>query len=289
MSALSYLIIEGNAVENREAHRKSYGLSPSDAYGETMLSLSPKGSRYDVCFPADEGANLPPASGLSDYDAIVLTGSALHLWQGGAEVHRQIELAREAFRSKTPILGSCWGIQVASAAAGGDVRKNALGREVGFARNIALNAIGHSHPLLAGRPAAFDAPAIHLDIVTTPPPGATILASNALAPMQAAEISYDGGSFWGVQYHPEFSLQEVAVILRRLTPSLVAEGFRQSEADALHYCDQLDALHSDPARRDIAWALGLDEEVLDPHKRMTEIRNFIEHKAKPNRSARGRA
>jgi GMP synthase (glutamine-hydrolysing) len=288
-TALSYLVVEGNTVDNREAHRRTYGLMPCDAYGETMLSLSPDGSRYDVCFPADEGANLLSATGLSDYDAIILTGSALHLWQGGDAVRRQIEFAREAFRSQTPILGSCWGLQVASAAAGGDVRKNTLGREVGFARNIALNDAGRSHPLLAGRPAAFDAPAIHLDIVTTPPAGATILASNALTPMQAAEIHHEGGSFWGIQYHPEFSLHEVAVILRRLAPSLVGEGFRRTDAEAQAYCDQLDELHRDPSRRDLAWALGLDDQVLDPHTRMTELRNFIENKAKPTKSMRGRA
>ncbi len=60
------------------------------------------------------------------------------------------------------------------------------------------------HPLLEGRPLAFDAPAIHLDAIAELPGQATVLASNEMAPVQAAEIRHEGGLFWGVQYHPDF-------------------------------------------------------------------------------------
>ena len=42
------------------------------------------------------------------------------------------------------------------------------------------------------------------------PPGATLLATNAVTAVQAAEIRSGRGTFWGVQYHPEISLAEVA-------------------------------------------------------------------------------
>ena len=51
-----------------------------------------------------------------------------------------------------------------------------------------------------------------------------MLAANAVSPVQAAAIRHDGGTFWGVQYHPEFSLDELAVILRRRTEALVQNG-----------------------------------------------------------------
>ena len=47
------------------------------------------------------------------------------------------------------------------------------------------------------------------------------------------------------------------------------------------YADQVDALHREPERRDLAWRLGLDEEVTDEAKRLTELRNFIEALADP--------
>ena len=46
-------------------------------------------------------------------------------------------------------------------------------------------------------------------------PGTTVLAANAHSDVQAAEIKVDGAVAWGVQYHPEFSLADMAAIVRR--------------------------------------------------------------------------
>jgi GMP synthase (glutamine-hydrolysing) len=281
-------VVDGNPAERRAVHERDFGKSPGNAYGDTLQSLAPRGSRYDVCYPADTGANLPQGASLADYDGVALTGSSLHLWNREPAVDRQIELAREIFKSRTAFFGSCWGVQMACVAAGGDVQKNPLGRELAFARNIALTDAGRAHPLLAGRPAAYDAPAIHLDVVAVPSRHMTVLASNALTPVQAAEISHDGGTFWGIQYHPEFTLTETASILARLAEGMAQEGFFHSKADGEAYARDLMALDQDRTRRDIAWRLGLDDEVIDDHKRLTEIRNWIAHQVQPLRSARGR-
>ena len=53
-------------------------------------------------------------------------------------------------------------------------------------RRIAPTPEGARHPLLEGRPAAFDAPAVHGDEVEAlPPEGATRHAGNAASPVQA--------------------------------------------------------------------------------------------------------
>ena len=52
-----------------------------------------------------------------------------------------------------------------AAAAGGRVRKMPERLEAGVARRIAATDAGRAHPLLEGRPAAWDAPAIHGDEV----------------------------------------------------------------------------------------------------------------------------
>jgi len=121
------------------------------------------------------------------------------------------------------------------------------------------------------------------------PVDVTVLAKNSLTAVQAAEIRHEGGVFWGVQYHPEFSLQELSVILDRYKPTLLAEGFVQSDLDHAAYVAELRAMGEDPTRRDLAWKHGLDAEILDPTKRLTELRNFIAHYVKPTKSARGRA
>ncbi|HEV2555847.1 MAG TPA: type 1 glutamine amidotransferase [Bosea sp. (in: a-proteobacteria)] len=285
---LRLLFVDGNTRAQRENHAAGYGAQPAEAYAAEVAAIEPD-AVADICLPADAGANLPDGACLQSYDGIVLTGSALHIYELEPAVTRQIELMRAIYASGTPCFGSCWGIQMGAVAAGGTVMANPRGREVGFARKIAPSESGRTHPLLAGRPAAFDAPAIHLDTVVQPPHGTTILASNAYSQVQAAEIRHEGGVFWGVQYHPEFPLRQVASILGRMVPVLIEEGFRKDEADAETWLSELRALDADRSRQDLAWAHGLDAEVLDDMRRVTELRNFLNHRVKPQASARGRA
>lgn len=286
--ALRFLVVEGNTRADRERHASVFGLSPADGYAQEIRRIAPD-AVCDIAFPADEGANLPDAGGLEGYDAVVLTGSALNLYDMTPPILRQIALMRAVYASGTPAFGSCWGIQVGAAAAGGSVVRNPRGIEVGFARRIVRTQASAGHPLLDGRPAAFDAPAIHLDIVETLPEGAVVLAHNAMAGVQAAEFAHAGGRFWGVQYHPEFSLPELAAYLARYGGRLVAAGLCADEAAAARYADEIATLGRDPSRRDLAWAHGVDAEVLDPDRRTREIRNFVEARVRPTKSARGRA
>lgn len=286
--SLKFLVVEGNTRETRERHKANYGRMPSESYANVLLSIAPD-AQCDIAFPADEGANLPDAAGLEIYDGIVLTGSGLHLWDWKPEVARQVELAREIFHSCVPAFGSCWGLQVATVAAGGDVQKNPAGREVGIARNIVKTDAGQTHPLLNGRPSSFDAPCVHLDAVMAVPKGTDILASNAMTPVQAAEIRMNGGSFWGVQYHPEFTLRHLGVIIERNSEAWTEDGFFREASDGKRYAEDLYALHEDRGRADIAWRLGLNREVVEDELRLTEVRNFIDLRVRPEKSRRGRA
>ena len=284
---LRFLVVEGNTRPARGRHASAYGLTPSASYAEVLQAIEPE-AVCDIACPADEGANLPDRAGLQSYDAVVLTGSQLNLYDASPAVTRQIELMRAVYAARVPCFGSCWGIQVGAAAAGGDVRRNPSGPEAGFARNIAPTEAGRAHPMLAGRPPAFDAPAVHLDIVSTAPPDCTVLAANRMAGIQAAEIRHDGGVFWGVQYHPEFDLYELATILDRYGSILVRAGLCRTEDDGRAYAADLKILHGDPTRADLAWRYALDAEILDPARRTREIRNFIEHRVKPEKSRKGR-
>ena len=286
--SLKFLVVEGNVLETRERHKAAYGRTPSESYAHVLTTLAPD-AQCDVAFPADEGANLPDPGGLEIYDGVVLTGSGLHLWDMQPEVSRQVDLARSVFHSCVPFFGSCWGLQVATVAAGGDVQKNPAGREVGFARNIIKTDAGMAHPLLNGRPVAYDAPCVHLDAVMAVAPGTSILASNAMTPVQAAEITMNGGTFWGVQYHPEFTLKHLAVIIERNAANLAENGFFADEADGVCYARDLKLLNDNRQRSDIAWKLGLGREIVEDELRLTEIRNFIELRVRPEKSRRGRA
>lgn len=285
---LRVLVVEGNLREAREAYKADWGKTPSDSYAQVLTEIAPD-AICDLVFPADPGANLPDAAGLEGYDGVVLTGSALNIYDGHPGTRRQVEFARAVFAAKTPFFGSCWGLQVAAAAAGGQVVRNPSGREAGIARGLVATEAGRVHPMLAGRGASWDAPCHHLDIVAAPPAGAAVLASNANSAVQAAEIAHAGGVFWGVQYHPEFSLGEVASVLRRAAPGMIREGFFADAAAATAYCDALVALDRDPGRADLAFQLGVRPEAAEAGARTTEIRNFIEYYVRPEKSRRGRA
>jgi GMP synthase (glutamine-hydrolysing) len=286
--SLRILVIEGNNATDRARHARNRGATPSEAYAEVLRELAPD-AVVDLCFPADPGANLPDAGGLEGYDGVALTGSSLNIYDMTPEITAQIDLARQVFASGTPVFGSCWGLQMLTTAAGGVVRRNPKGREMGFARKIVPNEAGRAHPMLAGRPIAFDAPAVHQDEVETMAPGTILLASNAVSEVQAVEIKFGKGTAWAVQYHPEFSFGEVAAIGGALGARLVDEGFFEDEAALGRWRADLDVLEADPDNGPVAWRHGFDGELTDKDRRRLEISNWIAARVRPEKSARGRA
>jgi GMP synthase (glutamine-hydrolysing) len=281
------LVVEGNTADSRAKQVAAGGITMSDGYAEVLRRLAAD-AVVDICYPADPGANLP-IGGLAAYDGVAITGSALNVYDGGPEIERQIELTRAVFAAKTPLFGSCWGLQVMTVALGGAVRANPRGREIGIGRNIALTPAGRAHPMYQGKGSSFDAVTVHLDEVETLAPGTTVLASNAQSAVQAAEIRHDGAVAWGVQYHPEFSLSDIAVVIRRYGSRLVREGFFADLPARDAYTGDLEALDRDRDLKPIAWRYGIGETVLDAATRTTEIANWIGHLVLPARSARGRA
>jgi len=286
-STMRFLISESEPRAARDKRRQSVGRSSGETFEKRLRSLADNASCTRV-MPSDLDSKLPDVAAITSYDAVFLTGSPLHLYDDSPETQRQIAFMRTVFASGTPAFGSCAGLQLAVTAAGGKVRPMGEKREAGFARRIYRQDAGQNHPLLSGRSPVFDAPAIHTDEVAELPDGATLLASNTQTHVQAAEIRYDRGTFWGVQYHPEISLREVAAALRRQADDLIEHGLIRNEVDLEAQALLVDALHDDPTRRDLAWRLGLDEQVTVAEQRMTELRNFIRYLVEPIRRERAR-
>src|SRR2546428_1363970 len=257
MPAPRLLVVEGNTAAGRARHQAAGGTVASEGYANLLRELLP-GAVVDIAYPADAGANLPDRMGLEGYDGVAITGSALHVYEGGPEIVRQVDLIRTLFGTGTPVFGSCWGLQLLTAAAGGSVRRNPKGRDLGFGRAIRLTAAGREHPMYAGKADSFDAVTIHLGEVETLAADTTVLALNAMAGVQAAEIRCNGTVAWGVQYHPEYSLKELAAIVRRTGVRLVEEGFFAAEGDLLHYASELIVLDREPANKPLALRHGID-------------------------------
>jgi GMP synthase (glutamine-hydrolysing) len=265
---------QSETPDERAERRAHTGRSAGESFAATLEQLAPDAA-IELVEPADDDARVWSPDDLAAFDAVFLTGSPLHVYDDTPAVRRQVAFMRAVFAAGTPSFGSCAGLQVAVAAAGGTVRAMPQRMEAGVSRRIVATAAGRDHPLLAGRPATWDAPAVHSDEVATLPPGATLLAGNAVTCVQAAEIRHDRGIFWGVQYHPELAPGEIAVALRRQADALVQAGLADTEADVMERADRLQALHRAPDRRSLRWALGIDGEFADQDARRREITNFL--------------
>jgi GMP synthase (glutamine-hydrolysing) len=287
MSLPRLLVIEGNTAESRAEQLAAGGTVASHGYSQLLRALLP-GAEVDICYAADAGAELPRGAAREGYDGAAITGSALHVYEGAPAVSRQIELVRSVLAAGTPVFGSCWGLQVLTVAAGGSVRRNPKGRELGFGRGIRLTEEGRKHPMYIGKPDVFNAPTVHLDEVETLPPGTVVLATNSVSDVQSAEIHCNGAIAWGVQYHPEYPLREIAAIVRRIGTRLIEEGFFLDDADIKTFAGDLDALDQNPADKRLAWRHGISKNVLDTRLRVSEVANWLEYHVLPNRAKRGR-
>ena len=271
-----FLVAESETADQRDARRRHAGKSSGETYAATLEQLRPD-ARITIVAPADDDADRLDAAALRAFDAVFVTGSPLHVYDDTPPVRRQLAFMRAVFASGTPSFGSCAGLQLAVAAAGGRVRKMPERIEAGVARRITATADGRTHPLLAGRAPSWDAPAIHGDEVEQLPDDATLLASNAVTRIQAAEIRHDGGIFWGVQYHPELAPREIAIALRRQADDLIEAGLAETPDDVERRAAELDALHDSPDRRSLLWALGVDREFAHEASRRLELTNFLDH------------
>ena len=275
MNRLKILIADGNTRETDAAHVAAGGNPTGEHYARVLRSL-----RADleciVLHPARDGAVLPSGAELAAFDGIAWTGSALNVYKDIPAVRAQIDLCRAAFAAGVPQFGSCWGLQVAAVAAGGVVRANPRGRELGVARRIALTHAGSAHPMFQNKHSPFDAIAVHMDEISELPPGATVLASNAVSEIQAAEIRYQAGIFWGTQYHPEYDFNEIATVILRYGSRLVDAGIFADMPTLVRYADDLRTLHADASRKDLAWLYGLSDDVLEPANRRSELKQWVE-------------
>jgi GMP synthase (glutamine-hydrolysing) len=279
VAAPRILVVDGNVAEIRDRQRAALGYDSGTGYAQVLGRLMPE-LQCEIIRPADAAPALPTGMNLADFDGVTITGSALNVYHGGGPIERQVEIAKAVFEAGVPFFGSCWGLQIAVVAAGGQVQKNPRGREFGFARRIQLNEAGRAHPLFAGKPAVYEAPTIHRDEIGALPAGATVLASNDMG-LQAAAFTHRRGTFWGVQYHPEYDYLDIAAAAERYGQVLVEEGMFQDLAALQAFCAELRQLQTQPANAPLLWKHGLGPAMSEPSLRLLELRNWLTQQVLP--------
>jgi GMP synthase (glutamine-hydrolysing) len=282
-SNLRFLIVDGYAKISRDEF-DVVGMKHAWRLYQEMLEKHLPGAQSSIWFPSDDP--VPPGTP-ADFAGVLWTGCNLTIYdRDSTSVNRQLEYARASYQGGTPAFGTCWGLQMAAAAAGGEVRANPRGREMGIARKIRLTAEGAGHPFMEGKPEVYNGFISHLDEVTSLPAGATLLASNDFTHVQAMEVKHGKGTFWATQYHPEYDLHEVARLITARAKKLLPEGFFEDRADLDRYVGKLETLSENPGRKDLRWQLDIDDDVLSEQVRQAEFHNWI-HKLVLPRAAEG--
>lgn len=250
---------------------------------ERMLRRHAPKAHIDVLHYDDGGFRLPAGGSLTDYDGVAWTGSNLTVHKDEPAVRDQLAFARAAFDAGVPQFGSCWAVHVAVTVSGGACEANPKGREFGLARKVTLNEAGRAHPMFDGKPHAFDGFTSHEDHVVTLGPGTTVLASNEFSPVQAVHVEHARGTFWAVQYHPEYDLYDLARLCIARAEQLLRQRFFRDPSEVETYVAELETLHEDRERIDLAWRHGMGDDVLDPGVRTLETGRWLEHQVRPNK------
>ena len=277
------LIFQGSPEMQQRSTMEAGGRSNEALFQEALQSQDRRVQTFTLNIA--DGETLPQGMALTDFDGVVITGSPLSTYDDRPEVRAQLELAREIFEQGIPTFGSCWGLQLMTAALGGTVHLNPRGRELGIARSIVINDIGRGHAIYRGKPQAFAAFCSHQDEVSALPTGGTVLAGNAISGVQAAEIVQGTSCFWGVQYHPEFDFNITAALINKRGARNVDEGRARTVADVATVVADYRALGAGE-RPDLAWRYGLEADVLDANVRRAEFGNWLATKVAPRSIAR---
>lgn len=156
----------------------------------------------------DAGERLPDPPA---HAAAIVTGSPAMVSERHAWSEAAAAWLRAAVDGGLPVLGVCYGHQLLAHAFGGRVDYHPRGRELGTVGIECLPA-AVDDALLAAAPPMFAAHASHRQSVLELPAGAVVLARSAHDPHHAVRYA---PRVWGLQFHPEFSVEIMRGYLRR--------------------------------------------------------------------------
>ena len=279
---LKFCIVNGYPKRSRDVLDATNVTQAHDLYLMFLQKMLPNSS-FDLLFIADPETSMPTDDEIKAYDGIIWTGSNLTIYHQDEEVTRQIAYSQSVFEAGVPQFGSCWATQMAAIAAGGECRANPKGREWSIARDITVTEEGKKHPMYIGKQHHFNAFIMHLDEVCGVPEGATVLATNPHTGVQAIAVKHLNGEFWSTQYHPEFTLFEMAMLVGARKAPIVKEGFFNNEEEMVPLINDMIALSKDPNNAELRQKLNVGDAILDDDIRQKEVHNWVEYLVLPTR------
>ena len=157
-----------------------------------------------------------PLPELSDYSAVIITGSHSMVTDCEPWSERLLSYIKTMHETKLPTLGVCYGHQLMAKALGGEIGLHPEGPQAG-STEVTLTEEGKQDQLLGLSPEAFKVNAGNSQRITQLPTEAVVLAGNDFEPHQAVRF---GEMMWGLQFHPEFNRRITCAYIDRMVAML---------------------------------------------------------------------
>jgi len=230
MSILKLLIVEGNTKEENSNFNKAGCVSQSENFKQHVKMFEPN-CEINIVEPGDDSAISKIIASLKKYDGIILTGSTLRIDDFSNEIKKHIDFVKTCFKHEKKIFAACWGLQIATTAAGGKCRVAPSGPHVGIAYDIELTDEGKKHKLYSSKPHKFTTPAFNYDEVEIPPNNAVVLASNKINKFEALHFTVGNSEIWGLQYHPEIPYDYMIKLIKHRSQKLINNKSFKNETE----------------------------------------------------------
>ena len=230
MSILKLLIVEGNTKEENSNFNNAGCVPQSENFKQHVKMFEPN-CEINIVEPGDDNAISKIIASLKKYDGIILTGSTLRIDDFSNEIKKHIDFVKTCFKHEKKIFAACWGLQIATTAAGGKCRVAPNGPHVGIAYDIELTSEGKKHKLYSSKPHKFTTPAFNYDEVEILPNNAVVLASNKINKFEALHFTVGNAEIWGLQYHPEIPYDYMIKLIKHRSKKLINNKSFKNETE----------------------------------------------------------
>jgi GMP synthase (glutamine-hydrolysing) len=139
--SLNILVVEGNNPEDSSVFIKAAKASCSQNLKNLVQKIEPSAD-VKIINPSKDNETTEALENMDQYDGIIFTGGAMRINDMTDEIKKHINFASNCFKHGKKILAICWGLQVCSTAAGGQVAPAKNGAHIGIATDVKINDEG---------------------------------------------------------------------------------------------------------------------------------------------------
>ena len=254
--SLNILIVEGNNPEDSSVFIKAAKASCSENLKNLVQNIEPS-AEVKIINPSKDNETKEALENMDQYHGIIFTGGAMRINDMTDEIKKHINFASNCFKHGKKILAICWGLQVCSTAAGGQVAPAKNGAHIGIATDVKINDEGKKNLIYKNKKDIFTTPAFNFDEVIELPEGAELLSSDSINRVMAIYFKSGQSEIWGLQYHPDYEYWQMVNLSNARKDRLLNNNIFENEDEFEKHVNYI------------------KEQDLDFDNRTYEVRNWL--------------